>query len=43
MVAWLACTLTFGHLIGSFLDPRIVIFSLISLGLIFFSVRTAIR
>jgi hypothetical protein len=43
MVAWLACTLTFGHLIGNFLDPRILIFSLISLGLIFFSVRTAIR
>ena len=43
MVAWLACTLTFGHLIGNFLDPRAVIFSLISLGLIFFSVRTAVR
>ena len=41
MVAWLACTLAFGHLIGNFLDLRIVIFSLISIGLIFFSLRTA--
>jgi hypothetical protein len=43
MVCWLACTLAFGHLIGNLADFRIVIFTVISIGLIFFGVRTAIR
>jgi hypothetical protein len=40
MVCWLACTCIFGHLIGNFGDFRIVIFALISSGLLFFSLRT---
>jgi len=43
MVAWLACTLTFGHLIGNLLDFRIVIFAVLSTGLILFGVRSAVR
>jgi hypothetical protein len=43
MVCWLACTLAFGHLIGSLADFRIVIFSVLSIGMIFFGVRTAVR
>jgi hypothetical protein len=43
MVAWLTCTLAFGNLIGNFLDFRIIIFTVISVGLIVFGVRTAVR
>ena len=43
MVCWLACTLAFGHLIGNLADFRIVIFAVLSIGLIFFGVRTAVR
>jgi hypothetical protein len=43
MVCWLACTLAFGHLIGNLADLRIVIFAVLSIGLIFFGVRTAVR
>jgi hypothetical protein len=43
MVCWLACTLTFGDLLGNFLDFRIMIFAVICIGLIFFGMRTAVR
>jgi hypothetical protein len=43
MICWLACTLTFGHLIGNLLDFRIVIFAVLSTGLILFGVRSAVR
>ena len=42
-VCWLACTLTFGHLLDNFLDFRIVIFAVLSIGLILFGVRRAVR
>ena len=42
-ICWLACTLTFGHLIGNLLDFRIVIFAVLSIGLILFGVRSAVR
>jgi hypothetical protein len=43
MICWLACTLAFGHLIGNLLDFRIVIFAVLSIGLILFGVRSAVR
>jgi hypothetical protein len=38
----LAITLRFGVLIGNMLDPRVIFFSLVSLGLAGFGVRTAL-
>jgi hypothetical protein len=43
MLCWLAVTLTFGHLIGNLFDFRIVIFTVISVGLILFGLRSALR
>jgi hypothetical protein len=43
MVCWLACTLAFGHLLGNLFDFRIMIFAVLSIGLIFFGVRSAVR
>jgi hypothetical protein len=43
MICWLACTLTFGHLIGNLLDFRIVIFAVLATGLILFGLRSAVR
>jgi hypothetical protein len=41
-VCQLAITLRFGVLIGDMLDPRVIFFSLVSLGLAGFGVRTAL-
>jgi len=41
--AYLVITLEFGRLIGSVLDPRVILFSVISLGLIGFGLRDAMR
>jgi len=43
MVCWLVLTFAFGNLIGNLLDFRILIFAVISVALILFSVRTAMR
>ena len=43
VVCWLACTFTFGHLVGNLLDFRIVIFAVLSIGLIIFGLRSAVR
>jgi len=40
---WLAASLAFGKLIGNLLDPRVVLFVIISAALIAFSLRTALR
>jgi hypothetical protein len=41
MAGYLAVTLCFGKLIGNMADPRVIVFGLISLGLICFSMRDA--
>jgi len=43
MVGWLAVTIEFGRLIGNLFDFRIVIFAVISVVLILFGVRCAVR
>jgi hypothetical protein len=51
-LAWIAAgasgayaidTLGFGRLIGNLADPRVIGFGLISLGLVYFSIATAVR
>ena len=41
--AYFVVTLGFGRLIGDFADPRVIGFGVISLGLVCFSVSTALR
>jgi hypothetical protein len=40
---WLVATITFGRLIGNLLDFRIVVFSVLSILLVLFAVRTAAK
>lgn len=42
LLCWLATTVTFGRLIGNLLDLRIVIFAVISVGLLAFAARSAL-
>jgi hypothetical protein len=42
-LAWLISTATFGGIIGNALDPRVLVFEVVSVALIAFSLNTALR
>jgi hypothetical protein len=40
--SWLVVSVTFGIIIGNPIDPRVVLFAVVSVGLLLFSIRDAL-